>query len=471
MTKAHRGAGITLTMTSMTLSSPGATRPAISRTTLEPPLENGAWPALATALRESGAAEAGGGRLSVALTSPLVEVRRLAFPAKMPLDQIELIIARTPNKYFVTARGGQSIGVSPLSGHHDGQQMVLAAAMNTRLLNGIHAAARDAGCSVKLITPIESAWTAAGVNLWPALSKKVAHLLISQEDRTVLLELSGGKLQNVRRFRAGDVDADLIAETIRGSLGSGELSTVGGIGIVAGQSDLARALAPRGVPISAAPGDWADVAVEPDAAAAAYAGGSAGPLVQSDAVRAKRNVSLQKLVYAAAGVAFLLFCAAGALLYSGAKQELSELASQREALAPRVMETVVGQNTVEEVYSKVAALKLAERTAPHWSSVLIAMTDYVPADAYLTAFRVKGDSLWVEGVADRAARVFDSIDRSGLVSAIYSPNPVRLQAEGEGESVERFTINAVLRDSTRTVADSIALAPKPAARSGRGVAR
>src|SRR6185437_12059879 len=93
-----------------------------------------------------------------------------------------------------------------------GPTPVVAAAASARLITSIRAAAAHAGWRLSAIAPAESAWTAAAVSLWPAFTKQSAYALISHDDRTDLLQIDGGKLAGVRRFRAGAGDAAMIAD-------------------------------------------------------------------------------------------------------------------------------------------------------------------------------------------------------------------------------------------------------------------
>ena len=60
--------------------------------------------------------------------------------------------------------------------------------------------------------------------------------------------------------------------------------------------------------------------------------------------------------------------------------------------------------SVEAAYRMVSALNVAQRGVPEWSRTVVGLSDAIPDDAYLTAFRTRGDSVIVEGLAVRASR-------------------------------------------------------------------
>ncbi len=462
------GVGMTLTPTTLTLATPGATRPTITRRTLEPPVENGTWPALEAALRELGLGD-GTPAVAVALLPPLADTRRLPFPPLMD-DQVAALASKNASRYFLTARGPQSVGVLRTGGARGGPIPFIASAMSTRLLNGIHSAVRQAGGSVSGVGPVESAWAAAGVALWPALGRRVGHLLVHEEGRISLLELQRGSLAAIRRFRPGAEDADLLAQAILAALPDGDLPQVGSFGQSQGQSELLRALAPRGVTVAAVPGDWTDVAEEADAMAAAFAGRATGPHILTDGDRARHAGRLKGIMYAVAAAAVLLLLGAAVLEYWGTKRELSHVVAQREALAPAVTSTMLGRTSVLEAYDRMAAIAQAERSAPRWAPIIGEVTRYLPRDSYLTALHLRGDTLLMQGLTSDYVGVFDGLDRSAELTALRSPGQVRREAQEGGGAREHFVIAAVRRDTTRVAVTSAAATSRPGApgRSGAG---
>ena len=403
--------------------------------------DRGAWPDLVTALKQIAPAD-GQGALAVALLPPLIETSRLEMP---PLGESELIqvLSRNAGRYFVSARGLQTVGVLQRRGGRGQPSRVVAAAASTRLIAAIDAAAREAGWSVAAVTSCESAWAAAAVALWPAFARRTAHVLVHETDRSVLLELQDGSIANVRRFRAGPADADLIADAIL----AGDAATVGAFGVANGRQELLRALGARGIAVNIAAGPQADQADVPEMMAAAFASASAGPLLMNEQAREARRTELRNTILAVAAAAVLIFAIAAAIGLWGVKRELKQIEAERAAVRPMVAATLVGRTSVEDAYRRLAAVAAAERAAPRWAPVLAELSAIVPDDAYLTAFRTRGDSLVIEGMAARAVRVFDAIHDSKLLVGVRAPAPVRREAPEGGDPLERFSIAAALKGS------------------------
>jgi len=116
--------------------------------------------------------------------------------------------------------------------------------------------------------------------------------------------------------------------------------------------------------------------------------------------------------------------------------------AQRAALRPQISSTLVGRTTVETAFRQLASLRAAERTAPDWAGILAALSEHVPEDAFLTAFRGRGDSVVVDGLAAHAARVFDAIERTPGLTGVRAAAPVRREAPSGGGAMEHFTIAA-----------------------------
>ena len=60
----------------------------------------------------------------------------------------------------------------------------------------------------------------------------------------------------------------------------------------------------------------------------------------------------------------------------------------------------------------------------NWAAVVAQLSDVLPDDAHLIGLRMRDDSLALEGLADHAARVFDTVERMpGLVATPTAPPP------------------------------------------------
>ena len=407
------------------------------RAPIEPLNGEVAWPSLANALaglaRTLGVT---GGVLAVSLMPPLTEVRRLDLP---PLrdDDLQRLLARNASRYFVNARGPQVVGASRIGrARRGGPAPVIAVAASARLVAAIHAAAEQSGWVVESIAPAETAWSAGARILWPMLGRETAHTIVAQDDRTDVLQLEGGQLTGVRRFRGGIVDLGMIADTVRAS------ARVGIAGAVTTRRALASSLEHLGVRVLAPAGEAAASADRGDALAAHFAGEPGGPVLRSADAAVEDRAHATRLAWAlSVAAAALLVFSAGLELW-GVEHQLRVVREERAALHGQIAATLIGRTTLDAMYGKVAALNAVERTAPRWSAVIAALSEAVPEDAYLTAIRTRQDSLVVDGLGEHAARVFDALAGTGGLRDVRAAAPVRREAREDGSALEHFTIAA-----------------------------
>jgi hypothetical protein len=406
-----------------------------------------AWPSLAAALRELAATTGGwGGTLSIVLLRPLVEARTLELP---PLreSEVQRVLARNAGRYFVNARGPQLIGVAWPGRTRTDVRAVAAAPV--RLVNAVQAAARDAGWSVHTIAPAESAWAAAAVAVWPEFSKRSAHLLVLQAERTDLVSLRDGRIVSIRKFRPGTVDAALIVAAVGSGTRDGSTPRVGAVGTPQARKELAPALSASGVMLASVPVAHADIAERPGQLAAMYADVATELSLRTDEVTAMQRRQGNRLAAGFALAAGLLLIAAAGIELWGVRRQLHEVQAQRAALHSQLSATLIGQTSVETAYRQLAALSAAEGSAPRWTTILVRLSPILNTDAYFTAFRGRGDSVVVDGVADHAALVFRDLERTPGLSNIHAVAPVRREAPVGGDATERFTIAVHLGEAQK----------------------
>jgi hypothetical protein len=429
----------------------GATRgePSLVRAPLEPaPADAAAWPSLVRALAEL-KASTGAERISISLMPPLAEVRAVELP---PLrdDEAERVLMRSASRYFVTARQPQIVGIASRErSTRSGTRTVVAAAAPVRLVAAIRGAAREAGFAVDAIGPAEGAWAAATASLWPALGDGAVLLAVAHRDRTDLLRVERGRLASVRRFRAGAEDVDAIADASRGANDAARPRLA-----VLGQHEeaaaMARALLARGIETHAAP--RAGRLTDPEILAAEFAGAASGPTFRTDDARAAWTAAAWRATAIVAAAAVVLAVAGGALKLWGVHRQLAIVRAERAQLAPRLSATLIGRTSVEAVTRNVTGLNAVERATPAWAQTLATLTSTVPEAAYLTAFRTRGDSIVVEGLAEQASDVFNAMEQLPQLANVRAGAPVRRELQDDTTPLERFTI--------------IALQPAPSAPAG-----
>jgi hypothetical protein len=430
--------GIALTPASITAA--GRTMPAVWRRELE--LNGGSngaverlQAALGEAARASGAQEPSA---VVALLSPLVELRTISLPPLSAEDR-NRFLSRNASRYFVSARGAQVIGsLAPPAPKGSATGPVLAAAASQQLLGAVQAAASAAQLPVVAVVPAESAWAAAALEIWPALEQGAAGIVVTRDDRTDLITTLDGEIRTVRRFRGAADAAEIVAAASDGAGGA----RIGVLGTTAASLAMVSALSAQGARVLTPDAQWRALSEHPDALAARFAPQASGLEIRTDESREVERAEIGRLARRGVGVAALLLVLAGLVHYQGVKRELSRVQAARAELRPRVEQTLVGRSSVETAYRQVAGLARISREAPRWSSVIAAITAQLSDAAALTAFRARGDSIFLDGVADEAAPVFDDIARTPGVSGVRATAPVRREhIEGE-VPLEHFAIGA-----------------------------
>ena len=440
--------GVALAATEMAFTAAGATRAGspVRRLALDRMSgDNGAvWPALADAFREVARVH-GPATVAVSLMGSLAEVRELQLPAMREAD-LQQLLTRSASRYFVHARSSQVIGAlrDVGRGGDNGASPVVAAAAPQRVVSAIHAAARDAGLTVECVVTAPGAWAAAAAALWPATARGAAQLLVSHADHTDLLTLQDGRLAGIRRFRSGAADAAQIADALGGAGRSRAGAQVFALGRADENAALGRALAERRITVVAAAAEWRDRSGDPDALAATFAAPAAAPALDSDEVRASRADRRQQVLRWVVGGTVALLLVAAALEWWGAHREWRAVQAQRESLRTEVAATLVGRTTVETALRQLATLNAEQQASPRWGALLAAVSNALDDEAYLTAFRARGDSVVFDGLASRAARAFATLEKIPGLTAVRAAAPVRREAPSDGPALERFSIAARL---------------------------
>lgn len=433
------------------------------RVPLEPPqADNGGhWPSLASALAELartlGVTE---GTLAVSLMPPLTEVRRLELPPIRD-DELQLILARSASKYFVGARSPQVVGASFAAKKRvrGAPAQVVAAAAPARLIAALRHAAQQTGWTVEVVAPAEAAWAAAAIAMWPSFARQSAFALVAHNDRTDLLHIDEGRLVNVRRFRSGGADASMMLDTI------GPSARVGLMGEPTARRQLGNALSALGVTPTLPAGEWTNAADRAESIAAHFAGSEIGPALRSEDRVAQERSAITKLTWRVAAAAAAMFLVAASVELWGVHRQLGIVRAEREKIRPQIASTMVGRTTVDAAYRHLTALATIERNSPHWSSVIGTLTEAIPNDAFLLAIRTRDDSVIVDGLAERARRVFDALEQADGLTNVRAAAPVRRELQdGGAAALEHFAIAA------RVVADTAkpnATATNAARRSGQ----
>lgn len=463
-------------------------RPDAWRRAIEPPGDDGEWPALAEALealRDAHAIAPSGGELSIALLPPLAQVRPVALPP-LPPAELRPLVARNAARYFLGARGAQVVGLAPVPrGAHpappaapaaapnvspnaapnaasdvpaDAPPNFVAAAVDARRLEAIEAAARRAGWRVRTVVPAEAAWGAAAVAGWPELAAGTHQVGVVHDARVDVLGLHDGRLAAVRRFQLqpGAVD------------GGGLLLPNAALPVLGAPPDDALADALRdllgGADLQPPAASWLRDADAAELAAAFAARGAGLELVPEQARRVRRG-RLWGATAAVAGAAVVLVVLAGALQAAALDRQLRAVRAARAALRGRVGDVLATEALAASTGRQLAELAAAPRQSARWSVVLEDLTRALPTSAYLTAVTGHADTLVVEGNADESAAVFDALAHAPMLVDVRTAAPVRHAFHDGEEAAEHFTLTGRVAGVRQTPPASAA---SPAAAPARG---
>jgi Tfp pilus assembly protein PilN len=395
------------------------------------------------------------GVLGIALLGPLTEVRTLDLPPLRDDERLRLL-ARNAARYFINVREPQIVGVAPMSRLKS--NAVLAAATPSRLVAMIHAEAAGAELDVDTVVPAEAAWLSAAITIWPAVSRGSAAVLVPHDDRVDLLRAQDGKLLGVRRFRAGVTDAPAIAAALRESNGTATDANANParhvvvLGPEVESRALITALSASGVSALGAPAGWREAVSSPSLAAASFVDPAERFRLRSDDAVALRNAHTRTIALQASVAAVLLLMLAAAVEWFGVKRELDVVKAERAAIAGQVRTLLDGRQTTDAMSRRFASISAAHAESPQWSAAIASLTNELDEGAYLLTMRARGDTLLLDGLARRASRAFESVERVPEFSAVRAAGEMRVERQDDGSVLERFTIQArVRRDSAGAV--------------------
>jgi len=342
--------------------------------------------------------------LAVTLLPSLVQVRVLRFP-RLRISEIRGVVARDVAKYFPAVRDLQVVAVAPLAGERGGPTAVLAAAAPAWIVEIISDVARAAGCGIASFEPAHAGWAT-----W-ATSRGTGVVVVEDDGRAELVRARHGKLLEVRR--TPNFPARL---------------------------DAALAELGEAAPLRFGPAQLAE--------AAAIAASSAGFNLELELVpgaeaagrtRRTRRLATRLWIAAAASLVLALGLHRAALL-----RELSVFEQARAVQRVAVEAALATREASLGVQARVAALARATAEAPSWTAILNQVAVGLPADAYLTSLRSSLDSVVIDGVASRAAGVFEGLQTATLLAGVRPAGPIRQEVRDSGPPIERFTASATL---------------------------
>ena len=143
------------------------------------------------------------------------------------------------------------------------------------------------------------------------------------------------------------------------------------------------------------------------------------------------------------------------------RRELAAVQARRAEIRGTVSGATDVRIAIETLQRRLSALEPIEASATRWSAVFTEVAAHLPRDAYVVRVRGAADSLTIEGLASRAAGVFERLDRAPGIASIEPAASIRHEMSDAGVTVERFSIAA------RLARDSVAAPASPRRPGGR----
>ena len=390
----------------------------------------------------------------VALLPPVVQARRLELP-RLRTDELRRVLARYAGKYFFGAREPQVVGVAVLPGRQRSPIRVFAAAAPTHVVAAILDAAKDLGWKIESVTSAYDAWAAAVHAAISTPRPGAAWVVVDRDEAVEALCIERGRPSNLRRVRAGASAPKRVAELVGSqpvakharSEHAERAEPVVLLGTQSRQQEIAAELDRLGVArLDIAAADFTDT---PEALAAAHAARADGAEVLPERVHDERRRRARRLTAALSGVAAALVVLAAGLELWGAQRELDAVLDSRAAMRSEVNQAMALRDGLMNLNERLAILASLEATAPRWSGVMATVAEHLPGDAHILAFRARGDSLVLEGIADRAAGVFEAMQIAPGVVGVRAEAPIRRELRDGERPIERFTLAAQLSRESR----------------------
>lgn len=359
---------------------------------------------------------ADGGRLTVALLPPLVQVRSVLLPRLRSAD-LAAVVRRDIPKYSPNVSDGQVVAAEQRAVTGAGLWPGLIASAPAWLVEGLGRAAERAGLVLEGVVPAHQSWAA-----W-SKARGGARLVFVDGDAAEIVAISGGEVLEVRRVPASPVRIDAALA---------EMPPDPVLGFSAPDVPLPAETDLVGTPAVAA------------GIAASHASVARFELVP-DGVARQRRGSARRLASRMWIAAVVLALLAVGLYRAGLERELDALGNARQAARAEVAAAMNVRESLEGVRSRLDILRRAEQDGIRWTAVLDQVARTLPRDAWLSAFRADGDSIVMEGVAQRAAGVFDGLSTASVIRSVRPNGAIRQEVSDSGPPVERFSLSALLK--------------------------
>lgn len=360
--------------------------------------------------------------VTVTLVSPLAHTRAIKLP-RMPRDAIEMVLAREWSRYVIGHRHtphSVSMQATDRGRWH-------ASFAPTDVIAAVTAVADANGWRTLDIRTGDDSIAGAARALAPQ-ETRAGDCIVVVSDATgpaCIAHLRAGRPWRSRRLGVNAGEAD-IADFIRASLGAG--------------GSASAPVSIRSV----------DVGLDDDAgltelmAVAGTLGAATLPLrsAQAQQVRVRHARATTRWLAIAAGVALL---AALGLERWRIQRDLAEVQRERALIAASADTAIAQRAAIEGSAEALRELAERETNASRVSRVIAAVAVAIPSGTTLTAIRVAGDSVTVEGESTRSAAVYEALRAVASLEQVKLSAPLRQERRGDEDAVELFSFSARVR--------------------------
>lgn len=360
--------------------------------------------------------------VTVTLISPLAHTRALRLP-RMPREAIESVLTRDWARHVI----GHRQTPHTVSVQQTDRGRWLAAFAPTDVIAAVTAVADVNGWrTLDLRTGDDSIAAAARMRAPQETRASDSIVVVSHATGPALAaHLRGGQPWRSRRFTATATEAD-VADFTRASFGAGGPGTA--------------PVRIRGTDIGLGP----DAGLVEIVAAAGTLGTATLPLrsAQAQQVRERQARATTRWLAIAAGVALL---AALALERWRIQRDLAEVQRERALIAAPASTAIAHRAAIDGTTDAVRELAERESKASRVSGVIAAVAVAIPPGTTLTAIRVAGDSVTVEGESTRSAAVYEALRAVSSLDQVKLAAPLRQERRGDEDAVELFAFSARVR--------------------------
>ncbi len=373
----------------------------------------------------------------VVLAPPLAQVRRLEFPP-MKRDLMLAKLAAAPERYFAV-HGPQAVGIDARFARRDATQRALGATASADLVETVLRVAGEADLEVISLAPAHVAWAIAaaehdanhkntcfvvGLPAW-------AGVLWLRPDEPVVVRTIQASFPNNAFVRV--IDECLPPD--------------------GGQRRAHLCVDPDVLPtldeaLAAAAFEVMRLSEEPMALAARYAA-LACPEVLPERIRTGRRLRARRLTIGFSLAASFLAATTAGLHLWGLHRELAAVRRERSAIQASVTDALGRREALAQTGAELSALDSLRRTLPRWSQVLEALALSLPRDAHLIRVGGEGDSVTLEGVAERAAGVLIGLQHAQSIVSVRAQAPIRRDLREGQHPLERFILAVRLGHGAR----------------------